>query len=113
MKTKVGPTAGILALLKRRKNGATKAEIVAAFPKTKKSDITTRLVRRGLIVRVEPGRYAIKGTRYPKSLSTKERQAAAKAIREQLRGKTGHKRAETRALAMDSGPSDDEGGSND
>ena len=59
---KGGPTAGILALLGRRKGGATTAEIHAAFPTTRKSDILTRLARKGLVVHAGPGQWlAAKG----------------------------------------------------
>jgi len=59
---KDGPTAGILALLGRRKGGATTAEIHAAFPTTRKSDILTRLARKGLVVHAGPGQWlAAKG----------------------------------------------------
>jgi hypothetical protein len=48
---KVGPTVGILSALKARKAGLTTAEIHGLFPNTKKSDITTRLRRAGLVAK--------------------------------------------------------------
>jgi hypothetical protein len=59
---KEGPTSGILALLARRKNGATTAEIHAAFPTTKKSDVLTRLTRKGLVKHLELSQWAITPT---------------------------------------------------
>jgi hypothetical protein len=48
---KVGPTVGILSALRARKAGLTTAEIHGLFPNTKKSDITTRLRRAGLVAK--------------------------------------------------------------
>jgi hypothetical protein len=55
---KDGPTAGILAMAARRKNGFTTAEVHAAFPTTAKSDVLTRLAKKGLLVHAGPGQWA-------------------------------------------------------
>jgi hypothetical protein len=45
--------------------------------------------------------------KYPRTLSPRERAAAAKAIRAGLKGTTGQRRAEKRAELMEPGPGDD------
>ena len=45
--------------------------------------------------------------KYPRTLSPKERAAAARKIRSELKGTTGQRRSEIRAENMDPGPSDE------
>lgn len=57
--SKIGPTQGILDMMKRRKNGVTTAEVHAAFPTTRKSDILTRLARKKMIIHIETGQWRL------------------------------------------------------